>query len=184
MQCIQGQQAEQEIRLDPKKASDFNKLYSSTATYLFAVAAKMGVSSSEREDLVQQAYLKLLESGATYTLPHAKAYMACSIRSQVIDRSRRVKTRKTDLVDDWTTVDVGANASDSGSGQHLDVLAEALNRLESRGGNMLAWYYRDGMSIEQIRQRTGTKTSSVTSALARQRQRFLPELRSAIEAIA
>jgi RNA polymerase sigma-70 factor (ECF subfamily) len=183
MQVIQGQQADQEIRLDPKKSSDFSKLYKSTSTYLLAIAAKMGISANDRDDMAQQAYVRLLESGATYTLPHAKAYLACAVRSQVIDRSRRAKTRKTDLVEDWSTVDASAPA-ESGHAKHLDALADALGRLESRGGHLLAMYYRDGMSIEQIRQRIGSKTSSVTSGLARQRQRFLPELRSAVEAIA
>ena len=171
--------------LDPKSNTDFRTIYAATAPLLLYVARQMGVRGADREDIVQHAFLKLVESDTRYTLAHAKSYLACSVRTLIIDRSRRTKTRKTDLVDDWSTVQpVAMWQQDERETRATVAVSDALAALDAEKADVLVLFYRDGLSVEEIRQRLGGKTGTITARLCRQRKTFAPVLRAAVEALA
>jgi RNA polymerase sigma factor (sigma-70 family) len=167
--------------------TDFATLYTDLRRYLIAVAGRLGAKPCEREDIVQQAFMKLLETGRNFSRDHAKAYLAATVRTLLIDRGRRQNFRRTDLVEDWSIVESRIAAQDSDAAAHnkqLAALIEKLGQLETQGAEFLAWFYRDGMSVAEIGARAGVGTGTITSKLTRQRQRYLGELRTAVEAVA
>jgi RNA polymerase sigma factor (sigma-70 family) len=167
--------------LNPKNSKDFAVIYEKTGALLIYVAGQLGIAREEREDIAQQAYLKLLESGAEFTLEHAKAYLTCTVRTLVIDRSRRRATRKTDTAGDWTgIVERPMWESDTEHQTAVAAVAKALSDLGS-DAQVLVWFYRDGLSVEEIRARLGGATGTVTAKLCRLRQKHAPALRAAVE---
>ena len=169
--------------LNPKISKDFNMIYEKTGPLLLYVAGQLGVVGEEREDIAQQAYLKLLESKGTYTLEHAKAYLTCSVRTLVIDRSRRRATRKTETAGDWKGVPERPMwESDAEHAASVAAVSQALAELGTKGeAQVLVWFYKDGLSVEEIRARLGSATGTVTAKLCRLRQKHAPALRAAVE---
>ncbi len=169
--------------LNPKNTKDFRVIYEKTGPLLLYVAGKLGVVGEEREDLAQQAYLKLLESKNEYTLEHAKAYLTCTVRTLVIDRSRRRATRKTETAGDWKGVPERPMwANDVEHAVSVAAVEQALAELGGKGeAQVLVWFYKDGLSVEEIRARLGAKTGTVTAKLCRLRQKHAPALRTAVE---
>lgn len=169
--------------LNPRNSSDFEVIYKKTAPLLLYVAGQLGIAGEEREDIAQQAYLKLLEGNGTYTLDHAKAYLTCTVRTLVIDRSRRRATRKTDTAGDWKGIP--ERALWEGDAEHaasVAAVSQALTEWGAKGeAQVLVWFYKDGLSVEEIRQRLGGATGTVTAKLCRLRQKYAPALRAAVD---
>lgn len=169
--------------LSPNKSSDFKKIYEKTAPLLLYVAGQLGIARDEREDLSQQAYMKLIECKGEFTIEQAKAYLTRTVRSLVIDRSRRAKVRKTESVGDWSVVaERPMWSSDGENDAAVSAVHAALDSLAAKGeAETLVLFYRDGLSVEEIRSRTGGATGTVTAKLCRQRQRHAASLRTAVE---
>lgn len=166
-----------------KTRNDFKTLYRKTAPLLFYVAGQLGVPLDERDDIVQQAYLKLLENEADGEIENAKAYLVCTIRTLVIDRSRRRATRKTETTDSWDRIpEQSLWTNDSAHQAAVEAIGQELDALAASGeAEPLVLFYRKGMSVEQIRAKTGGATGTVTAKLCRLRQKYAPRLRESVE---
>lgn len=169
--------------LDLASRKDFDLIHKATAGLLLYVAGQLGMARDEREDVVQQAYVRLLESGKAFTLSHSKAYLVCAVRSIVIDSKRRAASRKTSVYEDWSALEGNAMwESDTAHEQAVTALGKALDLLAQDPSTApLAWFYRDGLSVNEIKARTGKATGTITAQLCRLRQRLSPALAEAVE---
>lgn len=170
--------------LDLRNSKDFALLHRETYGLLIYVAGQLGMPKDEREDVAQQAYVRLLESKSEFTLAHAKGYLVCAVRSLVIDVKRRATSRKTSVFDDWTGIEGRALwESDARHDAVINALSAALDRMSQEASTaMLAWFYRDGMSVKDIKARTGEATGTITAKLCRLRRQLAPRLSAEIEA--
>jgi RNA polymerase sigma factor (sigma-70 family) len=161
---------------------DFGMLYAKTNNDLNRFAAFLGLAPQDRDDVTQQAFLRLIESNQSLTLDHARRYLFRSVKNLVIDQSRRKKVRKIVPQElrpnDITTTLWHDNKLHK---QRLESLIAALDQLaDSRSADVLVWFYRDGLSVEDIRVRLNCKVSTVTAKLCRQRRRHLKILQDVV----
>jgi RNA polymerase sigma factor (sigma-70 family) len=168
--------------LNANSSSDFEMLYSKTSNDLQRYAAFLGLTPQDRDDVTQQAYLGLMESNQSLTLDHARRYLFKSVKNLVIDQSRRNKVRKI-VPQELQPSDAQASLWHDNKlrKQKLESLITALDQLaDSRSADVLVWFYRDGLSVEDIRVRLNCKVSTVTAKLCRQRRRHLKLLRDVV----
>jgi DNA-directed RNA polymerase specialized sigma24 family protein len=169
--------------LNLKDRKTFARVHGETCSLLLYVAGQLGMPRDEREDIVQQAYLKLLESDREFTMEHARAYLMCAVRTSVIDVKRRKASRRTSVVEDWSGLE-GRRVWES-DGRHEAMVAVTGATLDRLAGDarmaLLHSFYREGQSVKDIQERTGEATGTITAKLCRLRRQVAPLLAREIE---
>lgn len=117
--------------------------------------ARQGVGAAA-EDIVQDAFLKLLR---TKTMPDApKAWLYRVVRNALIDRKRREVFCKTMSVDNWfESISVSEDVPDFDG----EALTRALESLESMTREIIVSKIWGEMTFKEIAELTGRPTSSV-----------------------
>lgn len=135
--------------------SRFNKEYLSLAQTLYRIAYYMLESESEAEDAVQEVYAKLWESrDGLDEVASPKAYCIRMLKNLCLDRIRRAQffSHPEDLPDKMyapgpdDTIDAKTR---------LDKVLEAVKALPERQRNILVLRTVEGLSYEEIAERTG-----------------------------
>jgi len=153
--------------------ASFTVFYSRTARRLRAYLIRSLGELSLADDLMQEAYLRLLRSGLkTDDEDHRRAYLFRIATNLVRDHFRR-RTSEDELPRDFP----GEPGLQSAVETRSDV-AQAMSGLAPRDRQMLWLAYVEGSSHQEIAEAMGLKTASLKSMLSRARHRMAQRLRS------
>ncbi len=139
------------------------------------------IEESACEDIVQETMIKALKNLASYRGEAALFTWLCQIGRHEISRHLERQGRKaTPLVslDDDPRVRAALESLELGNLEHDERLAIeevvqlTLDYLPERYSRALEWKYLEGMSVEEIAQRSDTGVVAVQSLLARARSSF------------
>ncbi len=155
----------------------FRAFYEHTSRPVWAYLARLTGSATEADDLLQEAYYRLLRAGASFeTERHRRQYLFRIATNLVLDVRRRRLTRPE--------VELAADADelpgDGGDARRLElrsVVRGAMARIRPRERALLWLAYAQGASHDEIGAVLGLRSSSIRSMLFRARRRFLDALR-------
>lgn len=155
----------------------FRTFYEHTSRPVWAYLARLTGSATEADDLLQEAYYRLLRAGASFeTERHRRQYLFRVATNLVLDARRRRLTRPE--------VELAADADelpgDGGDARRLEqrsVVRSAMAGIRPRERALLWLAYAEGASHDEIGAVLGLKSSSIRSMLFRARRRFLDALR-------
>jgi len=150
----------------------FRAFYEQTSRPVWAYLARLTGSATEADDLLQEAYYRLLRAGASFeTERHRRQYLFRIATNLVLDVRRRRLTRPE--------VELAADADelpgDGGGAMRLEqrsVVRGAMARIKPRERALLWLAYAQGASHDEIGAVLGLKPASIRSMLFRARQRF------------
>lgn len=147
----------------------FRGFYDRTSRPLWGYLVRLTGEPSMADDLLQEAYYRLLRSSLPLeSEAHRRHYLFRIATNLVKDGVRRRRRRPEDTGHD---VDGPSPASNDAIDNRLDVTG-AMSRLRHRDRAMLWLAYAQGASHEEIGRVVGVKTSSVKPLLYRARQRL------------
>lgn len=132
------------------------------------------------DDIVQEAYLKVLRAREAGLIEHPKAYLFHTARNAAIDRMRRERVisfeRLTNLETSFVLEDDGNFRCTGDLDVELELLAAAVRALPSRCREVLVLRKYHGLSHDEIAARLGitrnTVNAQITAAMIRCRQYF------------
>ena len=154
----------------------FRAFYEHTSRAVWAYLARLTGSATEADDLLQEAYYRLLRAGASFeTERHRRQYLFRVATNLVLDVRRRRLTRpEVEL-----TADADELPGDGGDARRFEqrsVVRGAMARIRPRERALLWLAYAEGASHDEIGAVLGLKSSSIRSMLFRARRRFLDAL--------
>ena len=166
--------AERTLRMDEDA---FRAFYELTARPVWVYLARMTGDSKLADDLLQEAYYRLLRARLVFeTDDHRRNYLFRIATNLVRDHRRRPRL---DLAA------ISENHRDRGSRDDLDPaeraarridVTRAMEQLRPRDRSLLWLAYAQGCSHEEIGSALGLKTSSLKALLFRARQRLIAVL--------
>ena len=123
------------------------------------------------QDLVQELFVRFLESAALHPVHDARAYLFQMARNLLADQARQSDTRKTTAVDPGDLVEVqdGAPGPDQALAgrQRLTLLTQALEELPELTRRIFVMVRVEELSYQQAADRLQMSTSSIQKHLAR-----------------
>ena len=155
----------------------FRAFYEHTSRPVWAYLARLTGSATEADDLLQEAYYRLLRAGATFeTERHRRQYLFRVATNLVLDVRRRRLTRpEVELPADAD--ELPGDGGDSRRLEQRSVVRGAMARIRPRERALLWLAYAEGASHDEIGAVLGLKSSSIRSMLFRARRRFLDAVR-------
>jgi len=151
----------------------FRPFYQQTARPLWLYLARMTGDQRLADDLLQEAYYRLLRARGTFDSDeHRRNYLFRIATNLVRDHRRRPQPESADMP--VTAEETPASAGDTADrvARRLD-LAKAMDRLKPRERTLLWLAYAQGCSHEEIAASLGLKTGSLKTLLSRARRRLL-----------
>jgi RNA polymerase sigma-70 factor (ECF subfamily) len=121
---------------------------------------------SDHDDLVQEAYIRLLRARREGRVTSAKAFLFTVTRNLAIDmfrRRRRISTHESisEVVDQPALEEPVDFVAASEHQRRLDVLLEAVVALPERCRMVMMLRHLDGLSYQEIADRLGISTNTV-----------------------
>lgn len=157
----------------------FRAFYEHTSRPVWAYLARLTGSATDADDLLQEAYYRLLRAGATFdTESHRRQYLFRIATNLVLDTRRRRLTRPEVLFDPGAD-EVPEHGDQPQRLEHRLAVRGAMARLKPREQTMLWLAYAEGASHDEIGAVLGIRSASIRSMLFRARQRFANALRGA-----
>ena len=155
----------------------FRAFYEHTSRPVWAYLARLTGSATEADDLLQEAYYRLLRAGASFeTERHRRQYLFRVATNLVLDVRRRRLTRpEVELAADAD--ELPGDGGDARRFEQRSVVRGAMARIRPRERALLWLAYAEGASHDEIGAVLGLKSSSIRSMLFRARRRFLDALR-------
>ena len=155
----------------------FRLFYERTARPVWAYLARMTGDARQADDLLQEAYYRLLRAKTTYeTETHRRNYLFRIATNLVHDMRRRPRVGAVPLSDDWEHADPRQSDAAGHAARRVD-LSRAMARLKPRERELLWLAYAQGSSHQEIANTLRLKTSSIKALLFRARQRLATMLR-------
>ena len=147
----------------------FAALYARFGQPCYGLALRLTGNTAQAEDLVQEVFLKLIETIRSYRgdAPFG-AWLKRMTANAAIDQLRRNK-RFADV--DPEAMFAGSDATDTGTPQQLDALA-LLQRLPSRARAVVVLHELEGYTHTEIAKLFGQSESYSKSILSRALQRL------------
>lgn len=137
--------------------------------------------SVDTDDVLQEAYLKLLRSRAVFRLETAKAYFFTVARNTartVFRRQRIYSDVPVSELPPWRVIDGTIDAATAHDGrQRLLLVAEAIHSLPRRCREIMELAVADGLSSPEIARRLALSEATVRVQLARGVRRCTDYLR-------
>jgi len=122
-------------------------------------------SLSDQDDIVQEAYIRLLRAEADGRLTCAKAFLFTVARNVAIDVLRRKQSHRHEQFSDVTEMpilDETADVADSFERQNrVEVLVEAISSLPERCREVIMLRHLDGLAYKEIAERLGISPQTV-----------------------
>lgn len=123
----------------------------------------------ELDDIVQEAYVRVLKARAAGTMDSPKAFLFATARNLALDRLRRHEFSRTDFLGEIDTL----NVLDERDGipetvarnQELALLTEAIQSLPARCRQIFTLRKLYGLSQREIADRLGISESTVSNQL-------------------
>ena len=157
----------------PMTEDEFRAFYELTSRPVWVYLSRMTGDGRLADDLLQEAYYRLLRSNTTFESDdHRRNYLYRIATNLVHDYRRRPRADREPLLDAEREP-----ASDRGGGiegraaRRID-LSRAMARMKPRERSMLWLAYGHGCSHEEIAEVLGLKTSSLKALLHRARRRL------------
>ena len=149
--------------------AEFHKEYLSLAETLYRVAFYMLESEAEAEDAVQEVFLKLWDTrDALDGIRNPKAYALTLLKNLCLDRIRRA--RHLSYPEQLPEPEVPHLQDDEMDARmRLDKVLEAVKALPERQREILLLRTGEGLSYEEIAERTGMNYLTLRVLLSRAR---------------
>jgi len=164
---------EEAERTFPMTEEEFRAFYELTSRPVWVYLTRMTGDSRLADDLLQEAYYRLLRTKATFESDdHRRNYLYRIATNLVHDHRRRPRADREPLEDpERQPAPASLTGSESRAARRID-LARAMARMKPRERSMLWLAYAHGCSHEEIAQVLGLKTSSLKALLHRARRRL------------
>lgn len=137
---------------------------------LHNLARARGVSDSDLPDIVQGVYLRVIRHAKVIRDEQSfKAWLACLVRCEVIDHSRRKGRRNwlNERFQQWQETRRETGGRDAG-----EELEDALQSLDTNDRTLIHRHYIDGWSQQKLAEERRISVKAVESKLARLRKRL------------
>jgi RNA polymerase sigma-70 factor (ECF subfamily) len=155
----------------------FRLFYERTARPVWGYLARMTGDPRLADDLLQEAYYRLLRAKTAYeTEAHRRNYLFRIATNLVHDMRRRPRVDAVPLSDDWEQADPRQSDAAGHAARRVD-LSRAMARLKPRERELLWLAYAQGSSHQEIAATLRLKTTSIKALLFRARQRLATMLR-------
>lgn len=164
---------EEAERTFPMTEEEFRAFYELTSRPVWVYLTRMTGDSRMADDLLQEAYYRLLRTKATFESDdHRRNYLYRIATNLVHDQRRRPRADREPLGDaEREPAPESLTGSESRAARRID-LARAMARMKPRERSMLWLAYAHGCSHEEIAEVLGLKTSSLKALLHRARRRL------------
>lgn len=121
------------------------------------------------DDIVQEAYSRVLQSLLTGPMKSPKAFLFATARNLALDRLRRHEVSRTDSygeIDTLNVLDQGVDIPEAlARNQELNLLTEAIQSLPDRCRQVLTLRKLYGLSHREIAIRLGLSESTVSNQI-------------------
>jgi RNA polymerase sigma factor (sigma-70 family) len=128
-------------------------------------------SLADHDDLVQEAYARLLRARAAGNVRYARAFLFTTARNAALDLFRRRSAMPLHAVTDFTESFVLEQAPGVADvvcqQQELNILAEAVRALPDRCREVIMLRYIDGLSYKEIAGQLGISPETVKVHMAK-----------------
>jgi RNA polymerase sigma-70 factor, ECF subfamily len=156
----------------------FRLFYTRTAGMLWAYLVRATGDSSVADDLLQEAYYRILRSGRSFESDdHQRNYLFRVATNLIRDRYRRPSAESSQL-SQREDLEVPAHGDLAQQTQQRADLRRAMARLSLRERQLVWLAYGQGSSHEEIAGTLGLKRSSIKPLLSRARKKLARLLRS------
>jgi len=160
------------------KALSFREIYESHVGLVQFVLRSFRLSDEERDDLVQDVFLRLHQSISRIDPLKIKGFLSITARNLAIDKVRQSQSRKTEAVGEEISALEGSLWEQNSDRRAVIAVAERFIDEVARqpGGECFGLFYKEGLSVRDIAERLGESTGTITSRLSRMRQKFKDDL--------
>lgn len=175
---IAGDERTLMARLRARDAGAFRMLVDRHMSLLLGVARRILHDEAEAEDVVQEAFVKLWQSGAGLEIGDAgvRPWLRRVVTNQCIDRIRA--GRRTDVTDQIPEQPVPATQLTSLAENDLSArVTFALQQLPERQRQALALFHFEGLSQSEVAAALAVSDEAVESLLSRARRTLRGALR-------
>lgn len=150
----------------------FRKVFDQYFGLVQFVVRKCGVEEGNREDVVQDVFIKFYESLNSIEGPHKiKSWLCIVARNRAIDKLRAVSKSDPSLLESL----VDENQAYASYRREIEVklVGDLLDAFASEPGGLdFKAFYKDGRSVKAIAEANGEAVSTVTTRLTRMRRKF------------
>ncbi|MBQ8922394.1 MAG: RNA polymerase sigma factor [Oscillospiraceae bacterium] len=150
----------------------FEELMTTHYNTLLRIAVQHTGNTAEAEDIVQDTFLKLLESGKQFCdHGHAKAFLIRAAVNRCFDYLKSARRKRNISL---TDAEEHTLPPDSGGFQSEETLAvlEAMQRLRPEYRNVIYLYYYEEYSVKEIASILRRSSNTVSSWLTRARKQL------------
>ena len=151
----------------------FRSFYDRTARPLWAYLARITGDRQAADDLLQEAYYRLLRAKVAHEDEAHRRHYLFRIATNLARDGYRRRTTSPDVIQG----DVEASPGGTANHEFRMDLSRALTRLKRRERELLWLAYAQGSSHEEIGKTLGLKTGSIKPLLFRARRRLAELLR-------
>jgi RNA polymerase sigma factor (sigma-70 family) len=161
-----------------KSAKSFREIYEAHVGLVQFVLRSFRLSEEERDDLVQEVFLRLHQSMDRIDPLKIKGFLSITARNLAIDKARQAQSRKTEAVGEDIAQLEGALWEQNTDRRAVIAVAGRFIEEVARqpGGECFGLFYKEGLSVRDIAERLGESTGTITSRLSRMRQKFKDDL--------
>ena len=156
----------------------FRAFYDRTARPLWAYLARLTGDRQAADDLLQEAYYRLLRAAVTLEDDAHRRHYLFKIATNLARDGYRRRAGAPELVGGSIESDATDEVSARGADMRID-LTRAFGRLKRRERELLWLAYAQGSSHKEISAALGLKTGSIKPLLFRARQKLAGLLRGA-----
>ena len=156
----------------------FRVFYEQTARSVWAYLARITGEPRLADDLLQEAYYRLLRTRADFESDeHRRNYLFRIATNLVRDHRRRPANQERQLIHGRDGHDIPVRTDDAERAVRRLDLARAMERMKPRERALLWLAYAQGLSHAEIAAVLGLKKASLKALLFRARQRLLGFMR-------
>ena len=150
----------------------FEEIMTANYNTMLRIAVQHTGSRPEAEDIVQETFLKLLESGRKFRNPeHAKAFLIRSTVNRCLDYLKSARHQRNLALTELTEHHLPPDSGGLGDDDTRAVLA-AVSGLRPEYRNVVYLYYYEGYSIREIAAILHKSSNTVSSWLTRARKQL------------
>lgn len=166
-----------------QKNAQFREIYEAHVGLVQFVLRSFRLSDEERDDLVQEVFMRLFQSWDRIDPLKIKGFLSISARNLAIDRVRQTQSRKTEAVGEDIGSLEGALWEQNSDRRAVIAVAERFIDEVARqpGGECFGLFYKEGLSVRDIAEKMGESTGTITSRLSRMRQKFKDDLAARLD---
>jgi RNA polymerase sigma-70 factor (ECF subfamily) len=128
-------------------------------------------SLPDKDDVVQEAYVRVMQAHESGGVRYAKAFLFTTARNAALDVFRRRSAKPTEEINNFTestVLEESPNAADDASKrQELEILTAAIEHLPERCRQVIILRYLEGLSYKEVAARLDISTETVKVQIAK-----------------